>query len=381
MANEAWHWYNARGLTGWVTPAGVYRLARSGMPALKSVITQDAAFRETLREGGSLLSQAPRNNAFMDSLFEKSLKEFSKTNEFKELAKSLGMKITGLYDALSKKSNIAMWTVRDMMYMQLINEEMMFRGLSRAEAIKEVERHMPSYRIPTKVMGSRMLSQVMQDPRVTVFSRYHYGLVNSVKETGKDLAAIKQGRAGLKHFLKGADTAAAIAVAIAALYPLQDMIAQALSGNEDDMQRRAGPYHLVHALNDIAQHEKDPMAFIAGVFSFNPALLWGAQLIANRKLYNGQPIYNPDNINEFTGIDGVGKVAEDIAKYTISTLPQAGQFIQARKYEDEGFQEWLMRQLDIVSPPSEKVMKQEKQQQKRVKGGTRQVMKWESDLD
>ena len=381
MANEAWHWYNTRGLTGWVTPGGIYRLARSGMPALKSVITQDKAFLETLREGGSLLSQAPRNNAFMEGLFEKGVKEFSKTPEFKELASSLGMTPVELYDALSKKSNIAMWTVRDMMYMQLINEEMMFNGLSRKEAIKEVERHMPNYRIAPEVMGSRMLSKAMQDPRLTVFSRYHYGLLNSLKETGKDLAAIKQGRAGLKHFLRGADTAAAIAVAIAALYPLQDMIAQWLSGNEDAIQRRAGPYHVFHALHDIAQHEKDPMAFISSIFTVNPALLWGAQLIANRKLYNGQPIYNPDNINEFTGIDGVGKVAEDIAKYTISTLPQAGQFIQAQKYEDEGFQEWLMRQLDIVSPPSEKVMKQEKQQQKRIKGGTRQVMKWESDLD
>lgn len=381
MANEAWHLYNARGLTGWVTPAGIYRFAKTGMPALKSVITQDAAFRETLREGGSILSSRVRNTAFMEDLFQKANKEFSKTTEFEELAQATGMKPIDLYNAISKKSNIAMWTLRDAMYMQLVNEEMMYNGLTRKQAIQEVERHMPSYRIPTKVMGSRMASQVLQDPRVTVFSRYHYGLVNSLKETAKDLAALKQGRAGVRHFLKGADTAAAIAVAVAALYPLQDMIAQALSGNEDAIQRRAGPYHIFHALYDIAQHEKDPMAFLAGIFTFNPALLWGAQLIANRKLYNGQPVYNPDNINEFTGIDGVGKVAEDIAKYTLSTLPQAGQFIQAQKYEDEGFQEWLMRQLDIVSPPSEKVMKQEKQQQKRVKGGTRQVMKWESDLD
>lgn len=381
MANEAWHLYNARGLTGWVTPAGIYRFAKTGMPALKSVITQDAAFRETLREGGSILSSRVRNTAFMEDLFQKANKEFSKTPEFKELAQATGMKPIELYNAISKKSNIAMWTLRDAMYMQLVNEEMMYNGLTRKQAIQEVERHMPNYRIPTEVMGSRMASQVLQDPRVTVFSRYHYGLVNSLKETAKDLAALKQGRAGIKHFLKGADTAAAIAVAVAALYPLQDMIAQALSGNEDAIQRRAGPYHIFHALYDIAQHEKDPMAFLAGVFTFNPALLWGAQLIANRKLYNGQPVYNPDNINEFTGIEGVGKVAEDIAKYTLSTLPQAGQFIQAQKYEDEGFKEWAMRQLDIVAPPSEKVMKQEKQQQKRVKGGTRQVMKWESDLD
>jgi hypothetical protein len=373
MMNEGWHLYNARGLTGWVTPAGIYRLAKSGMPALRSVITQDKAYRETLLEGGSLLSARVRNNAFSENLFNKANKEFSQTPEFQSLAKRMGMKPIQLYDAISKKANIAMWTVRDMMYMQLINEKMMYQNMTRKQAIVDTERHMPSYRIPHKVMGSRALSEVLQNPNVTVFSRYHYGLVNSLKNTAMDLAALRKGQAGLKDFLHGADTAAAIAVAIAALYPLQDMIAQYLTGNENATVRRAGPYHIFHALHGIASLEKDPMAVVSSFFTFNPVLLQGAQLIANRKLYNGQPIYNPEDSGE--------KIWSDITDYTIGSIPQVSQALKAEKEEDEGFKNWLARQIDIESPTQETVMKREKMVGRKEKAGPRRTMKWEVEQE
>jgi len=372
MMNEAWHVYNARGLTGWVTPAGIYRFVRTGMPALKSAITQDKAYRETLLEGGSIMSADVRANAVMDSFYQKGLKEFADTPEFKELAKEMGMAPLKAYDAISKKSNIAMWTVRDAMYLQLINEKMRYSGMTRAEAIKDVERHMPAYRVPHRVMGSRMLSEVLQNPSVTIFSRYHYGLVNSLKETAADLAALRKGQAGVKDFLHGLDTAAAIAVAIGVLYPLQDMVAQWMSGNEDAKQRRAGPYHIFHAIADIASHEKDPMAFISSIFTFNPALLAGAQLIMNRKIYNGQPVYHPE--------DSPKKIAYDIAKYVITQLPMASQAEKAQKEEEEGFKNWQMRQLDIESPTTETVIKREKQKNIREKAGARRTGKWEAGL-
>jgi len=373
MMNEGWHLFNARGLSGWVTPAGIYRFAKTGMPALKSVITQDAEFRETLRLGGSLLSARVRNNAFAEEMFAKANREFSQTPEFQSLAKRMAMKPIQLYEAISKKANIAMWTVRDMMYMQLINEKMMYEGLTRAEAIKSVERHMPSYRIPHKVMGSRALSEVLQNPNVTVFSRYHYGLVNSLKNTAADIAAIRHGQAGLKDFLHGMDTAAAIAVAIAALYPLQDMIAQWLTGNENATVRRAGPYHIFHALHGIASLEKDPMAVVSSFLTFNPALLAGAQLIANRKLYNGQPIYNPEDSGE--------KITSDITDYTIGQVPQVSQAIKAGKEEDEGFKNWMARQIDVESPTQETVMKREKMVGRKEKAGPRRTMKWEVEQE
>jgi predicted nucleic acid-binding protein len=387
MMNEAWHLYNARGLTGWVSPPGIYRFAKSGMPALKSVLTQDQFYRDVLKEGGSIMSANVRNSAIMDGLFEKSLKEFAETPEFIEQAKAMGLSPAEAYNKLSKKSSVAMWTVRDMMYLQLIKEKMMYENMDMKEAIKDVERHMPSYRIPHKVMGSRGLSVALQNPNISVFSRYHYGLVNSIKETGVDLAAIGKGRAGVRQFLKGADTAAAIALAIAVLYPLQDQLASWLSGEKDSKlevtltglestgtakQRRAGPYHIFKAMADVASNEKDPMAVMSSIFTFNPALLMLAQLGMDRKLYNGQPIYHPE--------DSGAKIAYDITKYVITQLPMASQAEQAQKAEDEGFKQWQMRQLDIEAPTQEQVMKREKQVNIRTKQGERRTMKWESDL-
>ena len=372
MINEVWHLYNARGLSGWISPPGVYRFARSGMPALKSVLTQDAFYREVLKEGGSIMSANVRNSAIMDGLFEKSLKEFAETPDFAEQAKAMGMTPVEAYNAISKKSSVAMWTVRDMMYLQLIKEKMMYENMSMKEAIKEVERHMPNYRISHKVMGSRTLSLALQNPNVSVFSRYHFGLVNSIKETGADLAAIRHGKAGVKQFLHGLDTSAAIAVAIAVLYPLQDQLAAWMSGNEDAKQRRAGPYHIFNAMADVAENRKDTASVLSSIFTFNPALQMLAQLGFNRKIYNGQPVFHPED----SGL----KIAYDIAKYIVTQLPMAGQAEQAQKAEDEGFKQWEMRQLDVESPTDQQVMQREKQVNTRTKQGVRRTMKWETGL-
>jgi muramidase (phage lysozyme) len=373
MMNEGWHLYNARGLTGWVTPAGIYRFVKTGMPALKSVITQDHQFRQTMLDGGSILSAQVRNNAFFEDIFAKANKEFSQTPEFQSLAKRMGVSPLRLYDAISRKSNIAMWTVRDMMYMQLINEKMAYEGMTRQQAIKDVERHMPNYRIPHKVIGMRAMSQALQNPNLTVFSRYHYGLVNSLKNTAQDLAALRKGQAGLKDFLHGLDTSAAIAVAIAALYPLQDIVAQWLTGNEDATQRRAGPYHIFHALHGLMSLEKDQAAVLASFFTPNPLLLALGQLAWNRKLYNGQPIYNPEDSGE--------KIFGDITDYALGQYPMVGQAIKAGKEEDEGFKNWLARQLDIESPTGETVMKREKMVGRKEKAGARRSMKWETEQE
>ena len=379
ILNEAWHLYNARGISGWVSPAGIARFVKTGKQALDSVLHQDFFYREVLREGGSLLSADVRNSVVADSLFTKANQEFMKTPEAASLAKEFGMSPLKLYDAISKKSNIAMWTVRDMMYLQQIKEMMSTRGMTVKEAIKEVERHMPNYRMPTRVgegvLGadlSRRLSETLQNPNVTVFSRYHYGLMKSLIETAKDLSAVTKGKKGLPQFAHGVDTAVAIAVAIAVLYPLQDMIAAALTGNEDAKQRRAGPYHIFHALYGVASGEKDPMAVISSVFTFNPALLSGAQLAFDRQLYNGQPIYNPTDSGE--------KIAYDIGKYTFGQAPQVEQAIKANKNDEEGWAEYFARQGDIESPPTETAINREKQLNKNIKQGEHRTSKWETEF-
>jgi muramidase (phage lysozyme) len=354
--NEAWHLYNARGLSGWVTPAGIARFAK-GMPeALKSVINQDEFYRSTLEHNGSLLAPSTRVNPFEDAIHAKALNEFAQGGGLKELARFFGRSVLDMYDGISKASNKAMWIVRDTMYLQYVKELMNTKGLTQEAAIKEAERHLPNYRLPEtigdKVIGERtgrLLSETLQNPNISVFSRYHYGMTKSILETMKDLGAIRKGAEGMEEFKQGVDTMAAVLVATAALYPLMDMVAQKLTGNPDAKQRRAGPYHLGHAIAEVADGTKDPQAVLSAVFTFNPSLLALAQLGLDRNLYNGQHIYDPMSAPDV--------IAADVGKYMLQQMPQGSQALRAVQDpggKEEGMKTWEARQADIESPSAAK---------------------------
>ena len=123
------------------------------------------------------------------------------------------------------------------------------------------------------------------------------------------------------------------------------MWAQKITGNPDAKQRRAGPYHLIHAIGEVADGTKDPQAVLSAIFTFNPALLAMVQLGIDRNLYTGQHIYDPMSKPEI--------IAHDVGKYALQQVPQAGQAIRASSdRSDEGTQQMLARQIDIESPTS-----------------------------
>lgn len=357
--NEGMHLFNARGLTGWVSPAGIGRFSKYGKDAMNSVLQQDEFYRDTIKLGGSLLSPGVRHSELEKSLHAKGVSEFSKTPEFKELALSLGRKPGELFNAISAKSATAMWVTRDMMYMQYLKELMGTKGLSHQEAIQHAEKHMPNYRLPTrvgeKVMGAnfgRGLSNVLQNPNVSVFSRYHYGMVKSLLETAKDVGAIRKGKAGVDQFKEGIDTTAAIVVALSVLYPMMDKMAVALTGNENAKQRRAGPYHLINAIMEVAEGTKDPQAVLSSVFTFNPALQGLVEIGLDRKAYSGQQVYNPQSSPDV--------IAKDVGTYMAEMNPLYAQGMKAEEDKggpEEGWATALARQADIIAPSGVKAGK------------------------
>lgn len=371
MLNEAFHLYNARGLSGWVTPGGIARFHKYGKLAIDDVVNLSHFYEETIRLGGSLLSPGTRVTAFQEALYGKGLGEFSKTNEFKELASDMGVSLKQLYNNLSKQSNRAMWITRDIMYMQYLREIMETKGLSHVESIAYAERHMPNYRLPAmvgeKVVGEnigRGLSYVMQNPNVSVFSRYHYGMVKSLVNMVREVGAIKEGAAGVKEFKQGIDSAAAVAVALAVVYPLMDMMAKSMTDNKEAKYRRAGPYHLIHAMEDVVSGAKAPAAAINSVFTFNPALSGLVQLGMNTNWYNGQTIYNPQS-------DPV-TLASDLSRYVAQQLPMASQALRAQNDRTgEGVQAMAARQIDIESPTDAQYVSTEKRKREAAKDALR----------
>ena len=346
--NEVMHLWNARGFTSWVPLTGGWsRLASSGSKAWRDVGNQTQFYRDVIREGGSILGADPRNKYF-DTLQKEASKDYFKTPEMERslgnLAKKLGTTVGDLYNGISNKSQQAMWFTRDVMYVQWIHE-IMGRHEKRTgskmelkDAIIEAERHMPNYRMPSEVFGSRGLSKILRNPNVSMFSRYHYGMVKSLVNTIKDINPQNlKSPEGRKHFREGVDSMLAIGVAMAVVYPLMDSLAQAMFG-EGAEQRRAGPYHLIHAGEQVIKGERDASALIWPVFTFNPMLLTLGQAAFNKNIFTGKQIYHPD--------DPAKDIAKDIGTYAAKQIPQVPLLMGVGQDEDTTGQ-LLAKQLDI----------------------------------
>jgi len=344
MFNEVMHLWNARGFTGWVDPRRLGTFAETSRAAWRDVGGQTQFYRDIMREGGSILGADPRNKNYFEPIIKEAQKQMFETPEMqrslKQLAKKLGTSVGNLYNSISTASNKAMWFTRDVMYVQLIREIMKQNpNWSLKESIDHAERHMPNYRLPSEVLGSRALSQVLRDPRVSMFSRYHYGMVKSLVNTVKDInpknLSTPEGRA---QFREGVDSMLAIGVAMGIMYPLMDKMAEAMFG-EGAEQRRAGPYHMIQAAMDVGAGKKDASALIWPVFTFNPMLLTLAQLGFNKKIFTGKQIYHPE--------DDLRDKASDVGKYLVGQVPQASPVMSATSGEEGGTTKLIARQLDI----------------------------------
>ena len=371
MFNEVMHLWNARGFSGWVDPRRLGMFADTARVAWRDVGNQTQFYRDIMREGGSILGASPRNKGYFDNIQKEASKQMFGTPEMKKnmagLAKKLGTSVGDLYNGISESSQKAMWFTRDVMYVQLIREimarqEKSGNKMTLKEAIDRAERHMPNYRLPSEVLGSRAVSQVLRDPRISMFSRYHYGMVKSLVNTIKDVnpnnLKTPEGRA---HFREGVDSMLAIGVAMGVMYPLMDAMAEAVFG-EGAEQRRAGPYHLLQAGLDFTTGKKDASALIWPVFTFNPVALTLGQLGLNKKIFTGKEIYHPDD-------DFMDK-ASDVAGYAAGQIPQASPLMSAAA-EEGGATKFLARQLDIKAKTPEQIAREEraKARQERVKKG------------
>jgi len=348
MFNEVMHLWNARGFSGWVDPRQLNRFANTARRAWNDVGNQSQFYRDIMREGGSILGADPRNKEFFDKMMQQQTRQVFgdpvMERNLSGLAKKLGTSVGDLYNGISKASQKAMWFTRDVMYVQYVREIMARHEkdtgskMELKDAIEEAERHMPNYRMPSEVLGSRALSAGLKDPRLSQFSRYHYGMVKSLVNTVKDIDPRNlKTPEGRKNFRDGVDTMLAIGVAMGVLYPLMDNMAEAMFG-EGAEQRRAGPFHLIQAGVDIAEGKKDLSALIYPVFTFNPVLLSLGQFLVNKNMFTGKSVYHPN--------DSIEDILSDIGAYGVKQVPQAAPILSATS-EEGGDTQLLARQLDI----------------------------------
>lgn len=307
IGNELAHYFAGRGLVqGWINPRGLKYIGEITKD-FRSVINQDEFQIALAKNGASLTSMAMRNRNWMNDAFDVQLKQSQ--GMLTDFATKLGLNPLKFIDNVSKLSNTVMWTTRDALYTNMIREQMERFGQSMPDAIKSVDRFMPTYRIPSRVLGQRWLSQVMQNRGVTVFSRYHYGMMKAFGETAKDFTTKGKRMEGLDHV-------AAYAAGMLLFYPLVDAGYQAVFG-PNVKSRRQGGYHMIDTLIKTASGEKMPETDVMSVVNPAPTVTAGLGMLFNRELYSGKQIHNPEDTK-------LGQLSDEL-KYAAGQLaPMAG---------------------------------------------------------
>ena len=341
MHNELFHWGVTRGMSGFINPKKVLSTFPELINASKEVLGRGNLYKQILREGGSIMSANVRNSTYLEKSFNDSLNIMGKTEGFKDIAKAIARSPADLYAGISKASNKSMWTVRDILYTQLIMEKQK-AGMSLKEAIDSVERHMPNYRLGSRLITQkpigRELSKVMGNRKYFLFARYHAGMLGSAKNTLKDLAMLDPNVKKSKQFKEGLDSALAIGIAMSVLYPLLDdvatMVADVVAGTTGDegkiakaKLRRPGISHVFDTIYEVAGNEKDAYSLASILMTPSPVLSLGVETAMNKELYNSKPITNMANDPEV--------IADQYLSYLFRKVPQASQAMQASN-EDYG---------------------------------------------
>jgi hypothetical protein len=305
------HWAVEKGVSGFVNPMNYPRMTRAGIKAINAVIHQNADFLEALDAGAPLQSQQFETKQFADLFFKKMQEELGddpESDKVKEWAKTLGMSpvrfIKSIYDLSSKVT----WYTNDIAFLQAVYEKQE-RGMSLKDALTETSRHIPDYRLMTRIFDSPNLAKLMSNKNITMFGAYHYGALKSYGQMAKSLTGFNWTDAGTKNEqgeptnaagrteqeekLHGLDTLAMLALTTFVIYPLIDRLLKAVTGNTDAQMRRAGASTFIYNLAMLSKAERTPTEVAESVATPAVHAQASAEMVMNRDLRTGQRLYDP----------------------------------------------------------------------------------------
>jgi len=214
------------------------------------------------------------------------------------------------------------WGTNEVLTLQLIRETMRRTGLPLEDAISEVGKHMPNYRVPPRVLNSRLISHVMRNPMVTLWGHYHYGAMRSYGEMAKEVLS-PSSTAGQR--VEGLGRAATIGFLLAAVYPAIDSIINEVEKTKGLKIRRAGSATLPQNVMDVVRGKKTPEAALQSILTPSPAMTIPPELLFNRNLRGGLPIYERQLSTD---------TAKDLGKFAaeqVSPIQEAGKVYGGEK--------------------------------------------------
>jgi hypothetical protein len=350
IENVGGHWFVSRGFD-WIRPDAYRSVFKDGWKAFNSVVNQDKLYQDLLREGSGLVSGGVRNQDFYRSMALKMGMDIHQHPErWGTLARALGLNTAfDLGNKYFQWVRQVLWQANDVFMMQRVLE-LEGRGYGRQEAIKEAERDIPNYRIPPTVLGSRDFSRFLQDPNLTVFSRYHYGVFKAYAEM---LKGIRKGN------VDDVGKLFALATLTWGIYPVISAGLQKLTGDPNIQKLRRGPAAIPYDLTQM--YEGDSQKFFSALsrsLTLSP-LIQGAEEIITGRDALGRNIIEPGD--ERAG--RLKRVAAQAAEYAAGKI---GPYqVGSQMFRSKNIPGTLARQLVGTSSaasekPKGKVIKAEK---------------------
>lgn len=292
MQNVGVHWGVARGFD-WVRPSVMRHFATDMTRAIKAVVTQNHDYQHFLRQGGGLVYGGVKNADFYADLGRHMGMQIEKNwSQYKPLFNKIGLKHP--YEAVAwwygKMRNV-LWQSSDMFMMHRYLE-LKRKGFSDAKAIRDAEKHIPNYRIPAEVgtkllgeRGGRLASMTLQEPAITNFARYHYGMWNSFMNMATDLA--KGTRAEKKEAL---GNVAALAFMGYVIYPVLDALYQKATGDPNAKLLRRGAMSAPHGAAEVTRDRESFSQFLGSNITMAPAFKEILQQLFGKDFFTGRDL-------------------------------------------------------------------------------------------
>jgi hypothetical protein len=310
--NVAVQWFTSRGWQNF-RPGTYQRSAYNGMRALRAVNTLNDDYVKFLRNSSALryssTALAHNYEMMLEALHEDIVKHVP---TWKTIATEVGVK-TPLYlwRKLSDVSNKGLWATQDTLMMQHVYD-LMDKGMTMPAAIKEAERVIPNYRVPSEIGAdvlrgkagakvARALAQASKERAILLFQPWHYSLLRSMGTILK--GSVKGNKDDLGKLFS-------LAVLTLGVYKLGDYGVQQVFG-KDAYLRRAGLASIPYKAWQVLTHQTGAGDLVSSFVEASPALTAGAALWKNFS----------NNIPEHPGRAAVE--AADTAANALSPIAQA----------------------------------------------------------
>lgn len=306
IPNIANHWLVNRGVVWGIK--NLPKLSSTAKRAWQATMTQNEDYLKMLQSGVNLL-YADQNENLYKLMQEKMLGEVQKNHA---IAKALGYaNPLNWIKAVYKFSGKATWAVNDIATLQAIYEEMA-NGKTIEKAIEDVGKHIPNYRVPENILGSKELQILMTNPNISMFGAYHYGALRSYGEMLKSLA---KGSAIEK--LETLDKMAMIGLMGYVVYPFLDDRVREISGNKNATVRRAGASSFFSNLDKLIKDEIEYPQLLQATITPAPIAKLLVELFTGRNTFTGKPAINREQI------------PQDIASLATSQIAPIAQIVKA----------------------------------------------------